>query len=149
MERCDICGDKHSEASESCEACHKVVSKYQNKTQYPMEEVRKALKDAYSHKDKKKKESYFRCAYTGMVGKFNSQDETLRASDDALILTLDHNKNPKSNELVVSLNIINKMKADIPFDDFKSVVITLGEYFKKENDTNFKKLEKELKQKFG
>jgi hypothetical protein len=37
------------------------------------------------------------------------------------------------------------MKADIPFDDFKSVVITLGEYFKEENDTNFKKLEKELK----
>jgi hypothetical protein len=68
--------------------------------------------------------------------------------NDALILTLDH-KNPTSNELVVSLNIINKMKADIPFDDFKSVVITLGEYFKEENDTNFKKLEKELKQKFG
>ena len=139
MERCDICGDEHSKESESCEACHKVVSKYQNKTKFPMKDVRKALKDAYSHKDKKKKESYFRCAYTTMVGKFNSQDETFRTSDDGLILTLDH-KNPNSSELVVSLNIINKMKADIPFDDFKDVVRILGEYFTEENDKNFKKL---------
>ncbi len=83
-----------------------------------------------------------------MVGKFNTQDEPLRTFDDALILTLDH-KNPNRNELVVSLNIINKMKTDIPFDDFKNFVITLGEYFKEENDTNFKNIEKELKQIFG
>jgi len=148
MGRCDICGDEHSEESESCEACHKVISKYQNNTKYSMKEVRKALKDAYSRKDKKKKESYFRCAYTGMVGNFNSQDRTLRTSDDALILSMDH-KNPNSDELVVSLNIINRMKADIPFGDFKDVVRVLGEYFAEENDKNLKKLEKELKQKFG
>ena len=112
-----------------------------------MKEVRKALKDAYSRKDKKKKESYFRCAYTGMVGNFNSQDRTLRTSDDALILSMDH-KNPNSYELVVSLNIINRMKADIPFGDFKDVVRVLGEYFAEENDKNLKKLEKELTQKF-
>ena len=148
MGRCDICGDEHSEESESCEACHKVISKYQNNTKYSMREVRKALKDAYSHKDTKKKESYFRCAYTGMVGNFNSQDRTLHASADALILSMDH-KNPNSDELAVSLNIINKMKVDIPSDDFKDVVRVLGEYFAEENDRNFKKLEKELKQKFG
>ncbi len=148
MKRCDICGDEHFEESPSCEACHKVVSKYQNKTKYSMEEVRKALKDAYSHKSEEKKESFFKCTYTGMVGKFNTQDEPLRTFDDALILTLDH-KNPNRNELVVSLNIINKMKTDIPFDDFKNFVITLGEYFKEENDTNFKNIEKELKQIFG
>ena len=83
-----------------------------------------------------------------MVGNFNSQDRTLRTSDDALILSMDH-KNPNSDELVVSLNIINKMKVDIPSDDFKDVVKVLGEYFAEENDKNFKKLEKELKQKFG
>ena len=147
MERCDICGDAHSEKSPSCEACQKVVSKYQNKTKYPMVEVRKALKDAYSHKSEEKKESYFKCTYTGITGKFNIQDGTLRTFDDALVLTLDH-KNPNSNseELVVSLNIINKMKTDIPFGDFKKVVITLGEYFNEENDRNSKKFEKELKQ---
>ncbi len=83
-----------------------------------------------------------------MVGNFNSHDRTLRASADALILSMDH-KNPNSDELVVSLNIINKMKADVPSDDFKDVVKVLGEYFAEENDRNFKKLKKELEQKFG
>jgi len=110
-----------------------------------MEEVRKALKNAYSHKDREKKESYFECEYTGMVGNFNTQDKTLGTYEDALVLTLDH-KNPNNSELVVSLNIINKMKVDIPFDDFKKVVIALGKHFK--DDTNPKKLEKELKQIF-
>ena len=110
-----------------------------------MEDVRQALENAYSHKDRQKKESYFRCEYTKMVGKFNTQNKTLGASEDALVLTLDH-KNPNSTELVVSLNIINKMKADIPFDDFKKFVIAIGEHFK--DDTNPKKLEKELKQMF-
>ena len=145
MTKCDICKDEHSESTKSCEACHKVVKKYQNKTKYPMEEVRKALINAYSHKDREKKESYFKCAYTEMVGKFNTQDKTLGTYEDALVLTLDH-ENPNNSELVVSLNIINKMKADIPFDDFKKVVIALGEHFK--DDTNPKKLEKELKQIF-
>ena len=147
MKQCDICGEAHSEKSPSCEACQKVVSKYQNKTKYPMAEVRKALKAAHSHKSEEKKESYFKCTYTGIIGKFNIQDGTLRTFDDALVLTLDH-KNPNSNrkELVVCLNIINKMKTDIPFDYFKKVVISLGEYFKEENSRNSKKFEKELKQ---
>ncbi len=38
------------------------------------------------------------------------------------------------------------MKADIPVDYFKKIVISLGEYFKEENDKNSKKFEKELKQ---
>ena len=148
MKECDICKDEHSESTKSCEACHKVVKKYQNKTKYSMEEVRKALKNAHPRKDREKKESYFECKYTGMVGKFNTQNKTLGTYEDALVLTLDH-ENPedkKNSPLVVSLNIINKMKADIPFDDFKKVVIALGEHFK--DDTNPKKLEKELKQIF-
>lgn len=147
MKRCDICGGEHFEESLSCEACHKVVSKYQNKPKYPMAEVRKALRGAYYSKSEEKKESGFKCAYTGIIGKFNIQDGTLRTFNDALVLTLDH-KNPNSNskELVVSLNIINKMKTDIPFGDFKKVVITLGEYFNEENDRNSEKFEKELKQ---
>jgi len=83
MGECDICKDEHSESTKSCEACHKVVKKYQDKTKYPMEEVRKALKNAYSHKDREKKESYFKCAYTKMVGNFNTQDKTLGTYDDA------------------------------------------------------------------
>jgi len=44
MNECDICGEEHFLESLSCEACNKVVSKYQNDTRYSMKEVRKALK---------------------------------------------------------------------------------------------------------
>jgi hypothetical protein len=140
MTECDICGEEHSEDTKSCDACHKVVKKYQNRTEYPMEEVRKALKKAYFHKDREKNESYFKCSYTGMKGKFNIQDKTLGTYKDALVLNLDH-KNPYSDELVVAFNIINKMKADIPYDIFKKLVIALGGHFK---EKNIAKLEKEL-----
>lgn len=145
MTKCDICGEEHFEDTKSCDACHKVVKKYQNNTEYSMDEVRKALKRAYSHKDSKKEDSYFICQYTGLVGKFHNKEETLGTYKHPLTLNFDH-KNPNSDELVVSCNIINKMKADIPFDDFKKVVIALGEHFK-EKDTA--KIEKELTQIIG
>jgi len=45
--KCDICHEEHFLNTQSCEACNKVVKKYQNKTKFPMEEVRKALEEAY------------------------------------------------------------------------------------------------------
>jgi len=142
--KCDICGEEHFLEPLSCEACNKVVSKYQNDTRYSMDEVRKALKYAYSHKDKEKKESYFKCAYTGIISKFHGKNETLRTFEDALILTLDH-KNTNSEELIVSLNIINKMKTDIPFEKFQDIIILLGEYFKNKNEINSRNLENALR----
>ena len=109
MAKCDICKEEHSGATQSCSACNKAVKKYQNKTKYPMEKVRDALNHAYSHKGMDNNESHFKCEYTGIVSKFNSKNETLGTSKDAFILTLDH-KDSGSKELVVSLNIINKMK---------------------------------------
>lgn len=145
MAKCDICEEEYFDATQSCSACNKVVKKYQNKTKYPMEEVRNALNHAYSHKNIDNNESYFKCKYTGIVSKFNSKNETLGTYKDAFILTLDH-KDSGSKELVVSLNIINKMKGDIPFDKFEKVVIALGEHFKKESEESSKELEKTLKQ---
>jgi hypothetical protein len=51
-----------------------------------MEEVRKALNHAYSHKDTDNNESYFECKYTGMVSKFNSKIETVGTYKDAFIV---------------------------------------------------------------
>ncbi len=145
MVECDICGQEHLEATQSCSACNKVVKKYQNKSKYPMDEVRKALEDAYFGKDTDNNESYFKCEYTGIIGKFNTKNETVGTCKDAFILTLDH-KNPPDKELAVSLNIVNKMKGDIPSDKFKKVVIALGEYLKNEGEENSKELDKTLKQ---
>ena len=141
MATCDICEKERSEATQSCSECNKVVKKYQNKTKYPMEEVRNALSHAYSHKDIDKNESCFRCEYTGIVSKFNNKNETVGTYKDAFILTLDH-KDSDSKELVVSLNIINKMKGDIPSDKFQKVVIALGEYFKNESEESSKVLKR-------
>jgi hypothetical protein len=147
MAKCDICKEEHSEDTQSCSACNKVVKKYQNKTKFPMKELRYALKQAYSHKGTDNNETYFKCEYTGIVSKFNTKTETLGTYKDAFILTLDH-KNPPEIELVVSLNIVNKMKGDIPSDNFKKMVIALGEYFKKESEESSKELENTLKQIF-
>jgi hypothetical protein len=143
MAKCDICKEEHTEATQSCSACNKVVRKYQNKTKYPMEEVRAALKNAYMGTDNN--ESCFRCEYTGIIGKFNSKNGTVGTYKDAFILTLDH-KNPPGEKLAVSLNIINKMKGDIPSDIFKKVVIALGEYFKNESEESSQELEEYLRQ---
>ena len=145
MAECDICGQEHLDATKSCSACNKVIKKYQGDTRYSMEEVRNALNHAYSHKDIDNNESYFKCEYTGIISKFNSKNETVGTYKDAFILTLDH-KNPPEKELAVSLNIVNKMKGDIPSDKFKKIVIALGEYFK--NDMRERELENELKQIF-
>jgi hypothetical protein len=145
MVKCDICEEEHSEVTQSCSACNRVVKKYQGDTRYSMEEVRKALKDAYSGKDIDNNESLFKCEYTEIISKFNNKNETVGTYKDALILTLDH-KNPPEKELIVSLNIINKMKGDIPYDKFINVVITLGDYFK--NDISDGELKNVLKQIF-
>lgn len=144
MAICDICGEEHFEATKSCGACNKVVSKYKNKTKYSMEKVRKALTHAYSQKDTDNNESYFKCEYTKIKSKFNNKKETLGTSKDALVLTLDH-KNSGDEELIVSLNIINKMKGDIPHNEFKDFVMTLGSHFKKDDEESVKEVEKILK----
>lgn len=77
MTECDICGQEHLEATQSCGACNKVIKKYQGDTRYSMEEVRKALRDAYAGKDTDNNESCFRCKYTGIIGKFNTKTETV------------------------------------------------------------------------
>lgn len=140
--KCDICHEVHFLNTQSCEACNKVVKKYQNKTKFPMGEVRKALEKAYLHKDEKNKESYFRCNYTNIISKFNTKNETLQTFEDALTLTLDHTYNDE--KLVVSLNIINKMKTDVPTKKFEEIIILLGEYFKNKTEINSKKLETAL-----
>jgi hypothetical protein len=134
MNECDICGEEHFLETLSCEACNKVVSKYQNDTRYSMKEVRKALKKAYSHKDKEKKESCFKCFYTGITSKFNPTTEaSLDPLKDALVLTIDHENPEDSNSrLVVSLYLINQMKNNLPKDKFKEIVIALGKCFNKE-----------------
>lgn len=147
MATCDICGQEHLDATKSCDACNKVVKKYQGDTRYSLEEVRKALREAYSGKDKDNNESYFKCQYTDIIGKFNTKIETVGTYKDAFILTLDH-KNPFEKELAVSLNIVNKMKGDIPSDKFKKVVIALGEHFKNQSEDGSKELDNTLKQIF-
>lgn len=101
------------------------------KKKYPPEEVRKALNKSYSHKENDA--VYFKCGYTGIIGRFNDNDETLGCFKDAFVLTLDH-KYPNQKELVVSLNIINKMKCDIPLEEFKELIVALADFYKKESE---------------
>ncbi|MEA2033565.1 MAG: hypothetical protein U9N41_08290 [Euryarchaeota archaeon] len=114
-----------------------------------MKEVRKALKKAYSHKDKEKKESCFKCFYTGITSKFNPENKVvIDPLEDALVLTIDH-ENPEdpTSCLVVSLYLINQIKSKLPPDKFKQIVIALGKYFNKEIEQE--DFENKFKQLFG
>jgi hypothetical protein len=126
--------------------CQRIINKYKKKTNYNNQSVRIALSEAYSHKDSEN--VYFRCFYTGIVGKFNEGEETVGHFEDPFVLTLDHEYS-KENRVVVSLNLINKMKGNIPPKEFKRIIMALGEFFNNENvdrTKTSKKLEDELKE---
>lgn len=132
---CYVCKEDfedHDPNLKTCRECQNIVSKYINGSKrkiYQPQEVKDALRKAYSHKENEN--VYFKCKYTGIVSKFNESNETLSGFKDAFVLTLDHERS-KNNNLVVSLNIINKMKGDIPPRQFIEIVIALGDFFKQE-----------------
>ena len=143
---CDVCGKKfeHYDPKRlSCDICQQIISKKKGK--YSLPKVRQALGKAYY-------EEYngmcFKCGYTGIISKFDDSGKILGCFKDAFVLTLDH-KDPGKEDLVVSLNIINKMKCDIPPEKFKEIVIALGDFFKDEKDGRIpdsQKLEDTLRQ---
>ena len=149
--KCDVCGDDFEAIDpnlKSCRKCQNIINKYSKKKKYQFVEVRKALKKAYSHKEND--DLYFKCGYTGIISKFNSSSKTLGNFEDAFVLTLDH-KYSNQTVLVVSLNIINKMKGDIPPKEFKEIIVVLGNFFKQEtkdiiNRTNSTTLENDLRE---
>ncbi|WP_298684216.1 hypothetical protein [uncultured Methanomethylovorans sp.] len=132
---CYVCKEDfedHDPNLQACRECQTIINKYINGSKrkiYPPQEVKDALRKAYSHKENDN--VYFKCKYTGIVSKFNESNETLSGFKDAFVLTLDH-EHPTKNNLVVSLNIINKMKGDIPPSQFREIVISLGDFFKQE-----------------
>ena len=146
--KCDVCKDdfeSHDPNLIACDMCQRIINKYKKKTNYNTQSVRIALSDAYSHKDSEN--VYFKCFYTGIVGKFNESEETVGHFEDPFVLTLDHEYS-KENRVVVSLNLINKMKGNIPPKEFKQIVTALGDYFKRENEDKTKasnNLEKKLR----
>lgn len=135
--KCDICKEDFENIDpnlNSCRQCQRIVNKYNSgskKKKYPPSEVKSALRNAYSHKENDN--VYFKCQYTGIISTFNNSEETVGYFDHPFVLTLDH-KYPFQKELVVSLNIINKMKGDIPPQQFKQIVILLGDFFKQETN---------------
>ncbi len=148
--KCDVCQEDFEDSDpnlQSCYQCQRVINKYNNgskRKKYSPTEVRSALKNAYSNKENGY--VWFRCEYTGIVGKFNHSSKTLGHFDDPFVLTLDH-KYPNQKELVVCLNIINKMKGDIPPKKFKEIVLVLGDFFRTEKETkSSEKLEHELRE---
>lgn len=135
--KCDICGEDfehHNPNLQSCYQCQCIINKYINgskRKKYPPPEVRSALRNAYSHKEND--DVYFKCEYTGIISKFNDSSKTLGNFEEPFVLTLDH-RYPNQRELAVSLNIINKMKGDIPPRQFKEIIILLGDFFKQETN---------------
>lgn len=133
---CDVCGDDFEDIDpnlQSCRKCQSIIKKYKGssskKKKYPPVNVKIALRKAYSHKEYD--DVYFKCEYTGIVSKFNDSNKTVGHFEDPFVLTLDHIY-PNQKELVVSLNIINKMKGNIPPNEFKEIIIALGDFFKQE-----------------
>jgi len=134
---CYVCKEDfedHDPNLKTCRECQNIINKYINGSKrkiYPPQEVKDALRKTYSHKENEN--VYFKCKYTGIISKFNENNETLSGFKDAFVLTLDH-EHPKKNNLVVSLNIINKMKGDIPPRQFREIVIALGDFFKETSE---------------
>jgi len=135
--KCDVCEDEFESLDpnlQSCRECQSIINKYINgskRKKYPPVNVKAALRNAYSHKEND--DVFFKCEYTGIVSNFNNSGKTLGHFENPFVLTLDH-KYPNKKELVVSLNIINKMKGDIPPQQFKEIIVALGDFFKQ--DTN-------------
>ena len=147
MKKCDICSNEHSESTISCAPCQKIISKHDKKL--TTSKLRDALSAACDKEKSKGDERYFKCFYTGITSKFNPTTEAgLDPLKDALVLTIDHENPEDSNScLVVSLNLINKMKSKLPPDKFKEIVIALGKYFNKE--IKQEDFENKFKQLFG
>jgi len=146
MNKCDICGNEHSESTKSCAPCQKIISKHNDLT---ISKLRDALRAACDKEKSKGDERYFKCFYTGITCKFNPTTEAgLDPLIHALVLTIDHeNPGDPNSRLVVSLNLINQMKHNLPKDKFKEIVIALGKYFNKEIEQE--DFENKFKQLFG
>ena len=147
MNKCDICGNEHYESTKSCAPCQKIISKHYKKL--TTSKLRDALSTACDKEKSKGDERYFKCCYTGITSKFNPTTEAgLDPLKDALVLTIDH-ENPgyPNSRLVVSLNLINQMKHNLPKDKFEGIVIALGKYFDKEIEQE--DFENKFKQLFG
>ncbi|MBN2110808.1 MAG: hypothetical protein JW705_06960 [Methanosarcinaceae archaeon] len=136
--KCDVCEEDFEDIDpnlQTCRQCQRIINKYNNGSKkrktYPPSEVKWALRNAYSHKENDN--VYFKCEYTGIISKFNDNSKTLGHFEEPFVLTLDH-KYPNQKELVVCLNIINKMKGDIPPEQFKQIAILLGDFFKQETN---------------
>ncbi len=131
--KCDVCGKQfqhHDPKRLSCEMCQQIITRYKIGKHARLQVVN-SLNKAYHVEETDG--LYFKCGYTGIISKFNESKSTLGCFKDAFVLTLDH-KDPEKDDLVVSLNIINKMKCDIPPEYFKEIVIALGDFFKEEKD---------------
>jgi hypothetical protein len=103
MNKCDICGNEHSESTRSCAPCQKIISKHDKLT---TSKLRDALRAACDKEKSTGDERYFKCFYTGIMSKFNPTTEAgLDPLIHALVLTIDH-ENPEdpNSRLVVSLN---------------------------------------------
>lgn len=133
---CNICGDEfndHNPDLKHCRSCQYILNKYKKKYNYVS--VRHALKKAFSHKDSE--HLYFMCEYTGIISTFDKQNETLGHFNDPFVLTLDHLYS-KQDSVVVCLNLVNKMKGDIPPKEFKQIIMALGDFFKNEYEDKTK-----------
>ncbi len=142
---CDICGSEHSNENPTCNYCQGIINRVKNRKaavgRYGGENVKNALQNAQPSNNKDGK-TIFKCHYTNLPVYFNEDRKSgLNPLEDAWVLTIDH-KNPKdSSSLVVSSNLINEMKHNIPEDKFKKIVIALGKYFdKKINENELKDL---------
>lgn len=136
---CDICGEEHFEGTKSCKSCNTIINRYKKCT---IGEVRNALKIAYSGTEDGIR--HFKCHYTDVESRFNTEKKSLDPIEDALILTIDH-KNPtsksKRGQVVVSLYIVNQIKGMIPSDNFKGIITVLAECLKDKTNQNSKKFE--------
>ena len=132
MNKCDICGNEHSESTKSCAPCQKIISKHDKKL--TTSKLRDALSAACDKEKSKGDERYFKCFYTGITSKFNPENKVvIDPLEDALVLTIDHvNRENSDDRYVVSLYLINQMKSKLPPDKFKESVILLGKKFAKE-----------------
>lgn len=106
--------------------------------------MRKALKDSFVFVDEYGNR-YFRCHYTGIVSRFDRSFKLNNSSlKRAFDLTFDHvdpTFDSKKGTVVVCLNIINQMKSNMTFYDFKSLIIVLANYFTEDSKENSKKVE--------
>lgn len=150
LKECYVCGAEHSRLSDTCEKCQAIINRLKDRKhrgkRYGARNVRKALKNAEPLIDEESGDVKFKCHYTKIYGKFNPTAKSgLDPMKDASVLTIDHENPDDLGSLVVSLNIVNEMKHNIPRDKFEEIITALGKYFgkemsQKEFEEQFKKL---------